>query len=104
MRGAIFESFVAAELIKTSAHRGEEPALYHWRDATGHEIDLIADLGERQLPVEVKSGLTVASDALQGLQWWTGIAKNPNRAGVLIHGGSAHHMSGEHCVRPWWIQ
>ncbi|MBN2361560.1 MAG: ATP-binding protein [Deltaproteobacteria bacterium] len=103
LRGAIFESFVAAELIKASLHRGEEPALFHWRDATGHEIDLIVDLGDRQIPVEVKSGQTVAEDALGGLRWWTGIADNPNRTGVLIHGGSALRERAGFCVRPWWI-
>ena len=77
LRGAVFESFVVSELTKAFANAGEEAPLYHWRDATGHEIDVIVDLGDRQIPVEVKSGMTVASDAFGGLAWWTSIPSNP---------------------------
>jgi len=43
LRGAIFESYVAAELTKPSfiAARG---ALFFWRDSTGHEVDILMDL------------------------------------------------------------
>ena len=103
LRGAIFESFVVGELVKAFANRGEEAPLFHWRDATGHEVDVIVDLGDRQIPVEVKSGMTVADDAVDGLAWWTSIASNPNKTGVLIHGGTAFRSHRGFTVRPWWI-
>ncbi len=103
LRGAIFESFVVAELTKAFANAGEEAPLFHWRDSTGHEIDVIIDLGDRLIPVEVKSGMTVADDALDGLAWWTAIPSNPTETGVLIHGGSACHLRRGFCIRPWWI-
>ncbi len=31
-RGAVFESFVLAELVKAYAHRGRRPPVYFWRD------------------------------------------------------------------------
>jgi uncharacterized protein len=103
LRGAVFESFVVSELTKAFANAGEEAPLYHWRDATGHEIDVIVDLGDRQIPVEVKSGMTVASDAFGGLAWWTSIPSNPAATGVLVHGGPASHSREGFRVRPWWI-
>lgn len=103
LRGAIFESFVVSELFKAFTNAGEEAPLYHWRDATGHEIDVIIDLGDRRLPVEVKSGMTVAEDALDGLAWWTSIPSNPTTTGVLVHGGPASHSRRGFRVRPWWI-
>ena len=39
LRGAVFESFVVAELVKAFAARRRDPKLHFWRDATGHEID-----------------------------------------------------------------
>lgn len=103
LRGAIFESFVVSELTKAFANRGEEAPLYHWRDATGHEIDVIIDMGDRQIPLEVKSGMTVAADAFKGLAWWTAIPANPAVSGVLVHGGSASYSRQGFRVRPWWI-
>ena len=71
LRGAIFESFVVSELIKSFANRRREAPIYFWRDATGREIDALIDLGGRLVPVEVKSGETVPADAVQNLEWWT---------------------------------
>ena len=69
LRGAIFESFVVSELIKSFAAKRLDPPLYFWRDATGHEIDVLIDTGERVIPLEVKSGQTVAADAVDALIW-----------------------------------
>jgi hypothetical protein len=103
LRGAIFESFVVSELTKAFVHRGEEAPLFHWRDATGHEVDVVIDLGDRQIPLEIKSGMTVAEDALNGLDWWTSIPSNPATSGVLIHGGVSCYSRRGFRVRPWWI-
>ena len=103
LRGAIFESFVVAEITKAFANQGEEAPLFHWRDATGHEIDILIDLGDRQIPVEVKSGVTVVSEAFDSLAWWTAIACNPNTGGVLIHGGRESQARRGFRLRPWWI-
>ncbi len=103
LRGAIFESFVVGELSKAFVHAGRPAPLFHWRDATGHEVDVIVDLGARQIPVEVKSGITVASDALDGLRFWTGIPGNANRGGALVHGGTASAVREGYAVRPWFL-
>jgi hypothetical protein len=103
LRGAIFESFVVGELTKAFVHAGRPAPLFHWRDATGHEVDVIVDLGTRQIPVEVKSGVTVASDAFAGLRFWTGIPGNTARGGVLVHGGSAFAVRDGYAVRPWFL-
>jgi hypothetical protein len=103
LRGAIFESFVVSELAKAFEHSGREAPLYFWRDATGHEIDVLMDFGTRLVPVEVKSGSTVPSDALQGLRWWTSLPGNPNRGGVLVHGGDDTSALHGVRVRPWFI-
>ena len=43
LRGAIFESWVAAELLKQGAHAGSAGSLWHYRDATRLEVDLVID-------------------------------------------------------------
>jgi uncharacterized protein len=87
-RGAIFESFVVSELAKNSIHRGEEPSLTFWRDSVGHEVDVILDRGSELVPIEIKSGETLAEDAFAGLRYWLGLAGMPDAPAALIYGGS----------------
>ena len=104
LRGAIFESFVVGELAKGFENAGREAPLFFWRDATGHELDVVLDLGDRLLPVEVKSGQTVATDAVDGLRWWTELPGNRNKRGVLIHGGDRAFSLHGFTVLPWFLR
>jgi|SRR5437867_3646745 len=104
LRGAIFESFVASEIVKAFENTGREAPLFFWRDATGHEIDLLVDLGDRLLPIEVKSGLTVPPDAVDGLRWWTNLPGNRNKEGVLVHGGNDTFRLHGFIVLPWFLR
>lgn len=86
LRGAIFETLVVAELLKSHLNRRLEPDLYFWRDSAGHEVDVLLDSGTRQIPIEVKSGLTLPSDFAKGLDYWLQLAGQPGPAAV-VHGG-----------------
>ncbi len=102
LRGAIFESYVVSEFVKAFEHQGRAPPLYHWKDATGHEIDVIVDLGDRLVPIEVKSGATLPTTAFDTLRWWRELPGNGNRTGLVVYGGeetSSRHGFG---VRPWF--
>lgn len=86
-RGAIFESFVVAELTKSFVHQGREPDLYFWRDSTGHEVDVLIDQGAVLVPIEVKSGETVTGDFFKGLIFFRDLEKDPDAPAALIYGG-----------------
>lgn len=62
MAGAILESYVMAEILKSWWHRGKEPTLYHYRDKDGREIDLLIAHDGRLYPIEVKRAATVGVD------------------------------------------
>lgn len=59
LRGSIFESWVAAELIKARVHRGVPADLKHYRESRGVEIDLILEDGLTVHGIECKSGATI---------------------------------------------
>ena len=103
LRYALFESFIVSEMIKGFEHAGLEAPLFHWRDASGLEIDIIVDQGDRLLPIEVKSGATITSNSLRGLKRWTGIPSNPNKEGVLVYGGMQSSRRGLLNIRPWFL-
>lgn len=102
MRGAIFETLVAAEYLKGFTHRGDLSPLYFWRDRTGHEVDLLIDDGRRLLPIEVKASRTLTGALYDGLRWFGQLGEPAAPHGVLIHGGEESYQREGHATRPWF--
>lgn len=101
-RGAIFESFVVSELHKRALHAGREPDLYFWRDSAGNEVDLILDRGVRLIPVEIKSGKTIARDFFKGLHYWRKLAGSEDGPAALVYGGDRSYRRSGSCVYGWY--
>ncbi len=58
MGGAIMETAVLSEIVKTLTHRGIDPQLYFWRTAAGSEVDIVVESGGKLIPIEVKLSAT----------------------------------------------
>ena len=54
MDGAIFETYVVGEILKTYLHNGKEPAMYLYRDTNQNEIDIIIEENGILYPIEIK--------------------------------------------------
>jgi predicted AAA+ superfamily ATPase len=54
MAGAMLETHVLCELLKSWWHRGKSPQLHYYRDRDGHEIDFLFVQDHVFYPVEVK--------------------------------------------------
>lgn len=59
MSGAILESYVVAEIIKSWWNRIRFPNLFYYRDKDGREIDLLISTDNRLYPIEIKKSATV---------------------------------------------
>ena len=59
LRGAIFESWVAGEIVKALVHRGRHPDVKHYRESRGLEIDLVVEQRGAMHWIECKSGATI---------------------------------------------
>jgi uncharacterized protein len=101
LRGPIFENFAINEVQKVFLHNGERPPLYFWRDFRGVEVDLIIDLGTRRIPLEIKSGETVAADFFESLDRYIHLSHDPGGM-MLIYAGRESYMRRTHRVRSWW--
>ena len=101
-RGAIFESFVLAELLKNHWHQGIEPQIYFWRDTAGHEVDFIVENGSRPLAIEAKAGSTVAADFYNGLKYWRQLAGQQSPAALIYAGQTQFVRQGIHTY-PWTV-
>lgn len=104
-RGAIFESWVAAEVMKTHTHRGEEPRLHHFRDAKGLEVDLVLDGASKIHLIESKSGRTINDDFFSGLRRLAESTTQRGRAAsvesILVYGGDEAQRRSDARVIPW---
>jgi predicted AAA+ superfamily ATPase len=67
LRGAVFENWVVAEIVKHFRHRGDTPSLFFFRDRKGQEVDLLVERGRDLVAVEIKSGRTPANDYFSAL-------------------------------------
>jgi len=54
MNGAIFETFVVTEILKSYKHNGLNPSFYYYRDTNKVEIDLLIVENGVFYPVEIK--------------------------------------------------
>ena len=101
-RGALFESWVISELLKTRYNAGETSNLYFWRDRSGHEVDLLIDHGTHLSPLEIKSGQTINKDYFKGLEFWKNLAGDNAGKAWLVYGGDSRQIRSDVTVLPWY--
>ena len=107
LRGALFETLVVNEFLKSRANAGVRDPLYFWRDNIGTEVDLILERGQDIAAVEIKSGITVASDAFNNLGKWQKYASErgqfSNIYPGLVYGGDSRFTRLGVDVLPWGL-
>ena len=101
--GSIFESFIISEFLKGYLNSGEEPAIYFWRDSSGNEIDVIIDQGDQLIPVEIKTGQTIASDFFKGIRFWKKLVKNDKLRAALVYGGERSYIRSDIYIYSWSV-
>ena len=105
LRGSIFESWVAAEIVKLRVHTGNTPAVHHFRESRGLEVDLVIDAGVRLVLVEAKSGATVRSQHLGPLARLSQLLQTRGETreiqSVLVHGGEEFQRRSIGLALPW---
>lgn len=99
LRGAIFENWIIAEILKSFVNRGKEAPLYFWRDQHGHEIDLVIDNGRDLDLIEIKSGKTFNRDYFKNINWLNKL--QGKTTGLCIYGGDREINLGQQRVVPW---
>ena len=90
------DNFGNAEIRYNAGRRSN---FHFWRDRAGHEVDLIVDRGDKLIPVEMKSGQTVAADSFKGLDWWKKLASEDDS--FLVYGGDRSYDRAGTSVISW---
>ena len=95
MGGAIIETAVLSEIVKTLAHRGSGEQVYFWRTAAGAEVDFVVESGGGLVPIEVKLSATPSSRmaaSIAAFQKSLGAAALP---GYVVHPGDVRLPLGD---------
>jgi len=84
--GALFEGFVAGEILKSQANRGMRKEVYYFRDQQGLEVDFLVPRPNSKLwLIEAKAGKTVRpSMASPLLSLSRGVPRWPGRL-IVVH-------------------
>ncbi len=80
MSGAIFETHIFSEILKSWLHTGKEPSIYYYRDKDCVEIDFLFTQNQMFYPVEVKKAATPKTK-------WVGPMNKLSGLGTVDSGG-----------------
>jgi uncharacterized protein len=86
-KGNLFENFVISEFVKQNYHQNLLQDLWFWRDAVGHEVDLIWQNDEQLNLVEIKASQTIMQDMFRGLEYFEKWSPQKIKTKTLIHTG-----------------
>jgi predicted AAA+ superfamily ATPase len=100
LRGQVFETMVVVEAYKAALNKGQQAALYFWRDSAGQEVDLLAQRDGVFEIYEIKSGSTFSAD------WFKQLTKleklNPKAVrSTVIYGGNESSSRSHGEVLAW---
>lgn len=83
MSGAIFETYVFAEILKSWWHRMRTPNLYYYRDRDGKEIDLVFEQDQMLFPLEIKRSATPNRDWVRAFPALGRLGRTVGEGGVV---------------------
>lgn len=86
--GAILESAVVADVVKTLVNRGDDPRVWFWRTSAGREVDLVVEHGGRLVPVEVKLSATPHPSMAAGILAFRADYRDQAGEGFVVHTGT----------------
>jgi predicted AAA+ superfamily ATPase len=100
-KGNLFENFVISEYVKKNYHHNLLRDLWFWRDAVGHEVDLIWQEDEMLNLVEIKASETIMSDMFKGLTYFEKLSPELVKTKTLVHTGLFNQERNQVKVRSW---
>lgn len=102
MSGAILETFVVSEILKSYWHQGRGVNLYFYRDRDGREIDLLIEQDNQLYPIEIKKTATPSRTASRHFDALGQLGRPLGHGAVLCLRESAIPLSAEVTAIPIW--
>ena len=87
MGGAIFETAVLAEIVRSLTHRGTDPRVYFWRTMAGTEVDFVVETDDGLVPIEVKLSGTPRPGMAASIRSFQRDLADAATQGYVVHPG-----------------
>ena len=88
MGGAIMETAVISEVVKTLIHQGVDPQVYFWRTSAGSEVDLLVETAGRLVPIDVKLSSTPGPAMASSIRKFKEDLGDKAMSGYIVHPGN----------------
>jgi len=83
MSGAILETYVISEIIKSYWHNGKQESLYFYRDKDKKEIDLIIKQGDTLYPIEIKKTASPNKNMIKNFSLLEKLGMNISKGAII---------------------
>lgn len=100
-KGSLFENFVINEYLKQNYHHNLMHDFLFWRDAVGHEVDLIWQHSDKLNVVEIKASETIMPKMFNGLAYFDKLASARIASKTLVHTGTFNQQRSAARVQSW---
>mgnify|MGYP000843876977 FL=1 len=101
IKGSLFENFVINEFLKQNYHHNLMQDFWFWRDAVGHEVDLIWQDSDKLNVVEIKASETIMPNMFKGLEYFDKLAADRIASKTLVHTGTFNQYRTAARVQSW---
>ncbi len=83
MSGAILETYIFSEILKSYWHHGKSAYFYYYRDVDQKEIDLLIEFGDTLYPIEFKKTATPSKMASKNFSQLNKLGKNTGHGAII---------------------
>ena len=90
-----------AEFVKQNEHRNLMREMWFWRDAVGHEIDLVWQDDDTLNLVEFKASSTILNDMFKGLSYFDKWTDRPIKSQTVCYAGNETQKRKDITVLSW---
>ncbi|MFA5143475.1 MAG: ATP-binding protein [Candidatus Omnitrophota bacterium] len=102
-KGVLFEHSVMLEIIRRVKALNKNYKVCYWRTSAGAEVDCVLDLGDRVIPIEIKSSSYVAQSEIKGLRNFLSDYSGAAKHGYIITmGGKKERLADNITAIPWF--
>jgi predicted AAA+ superfamily ATPase len=83
MSGAILETYVVGEILKSYLHNGKKPLIYLYRDTDQNEIDIVLEQNGTLYPIEIKKTANPEINDCKNFNLLTKLKKNVGLGAIV---------------------
>lgn len=95
MAGALLETYVVSEIIKSYLHNGIQPPLYYYGDKDKQEVDVLIEANGHLHPIEIKKNASIRNSGFKGFDFLKTL-KTPIGHGCVLCFGKDYLPFNQH--------